>query len=59
MQIEHADDRLVPVTILEVDGTEHGTSWRTSITVGDDMRKSVEFLVQLQLLWFASNNKNP
>jgi len=53
------DDRLAPVTVLEVDSTEHGASWRTGITVGDDVRTSVEFLVQFQLPWFASNNKNP
>ena len=46
MQIEYADDWLVPVTVLEVDRTEHGASWRTFITVSDDMRTSVELLVQ-------------
>jgi len=55
MQIEHANNRLVPVTILKVDGTEHRASWRTGVTVGDDVRASVECLIQFQLLCFVSS----
>ena len=49
MQVEHTYDRLVPVTIFEVDGTELSTSWRTGVTIGDNVRASIEFLVQFQL----------
>ena len=49
MQVEHTYDRLVPVTIFEVDGTELRTPWRTGVTIGDNVRASIEFLVQFQL----------
>jgi len=49
MQVEHTYDRLAPVTIFEVDGTELSTSWRTGVTIGDNVRASIEFLVQFQL----------
>jgi hypothetical protein len=52
MQIEHAYDRLVPVAIFEVDGTELSPSWRASVTIGDNARAFIESLVQFQLLWF-------
>jgi hypothetical protein len=32
-----------------VDGTELSTSWRTGVTIGDNVRASIEFLVQFQL----------
>jgi hypothetical protein len=38
MQVEHTYDRLAPVTIFEVDGTELSTSWRTGVTIGDNVR---------------------
>src|SRR5271165_5988534 len=56
MQVEHANDRLVPVTIFEVHGTQLSTSWRTGVTFGDHMRPSIEFLIQFRLPWFVSSN---
>jgi hypothetical protein len=54
VKIEHAYDWFVSVTILEVDGTELSTPWRACVTIGDNVRASIELLVESQLLWFRA-----
>ena len=53
MRVEHYD-QLIPVTIFEVDGAELSTSWRAGVTIGDDVRASIKFLVQFLTLWFTN-----